>query len=455
MNHSMTATPQTGTSSEFSESALLQSAVEFHGSGQYGVARQLYLQILEQNPGHEVAWHNLGLVEHMTGRHAQAAEYIGKAVALKPDYARAYANLAAVLRETRQFEAARETAERAIRLEPGFAPAYNNLGGILEDLGETDPALAAYLEACRLDPFFIEAHTSAAEILRRLAVTTKRSRPASQFRRSGPTRRGRISPPATSCVSGFGSTKPPRNSSRPYRSIPISPRLTATSAICCSSAAISRARFSVYEKALAIKPDFAEIHCNLGAAYESLRRPDDAMNSYARAVALDPSLVGVRLQLLHMRRALCDWTGDEAEEVAALAAAAVSDRAVPPFGPLAMNSGHALQLDLARRWARAFHAKPRFDHRRRLPDRRRKLRIGYLSGDFFRHATAILMAGLFEQHDRARFEIIAYSHGEDDGSELRHRLFKAFDRFIDITAPRRPRRGGTHPRRRNRYSRRP
>ena len=135
-----------------------------------------------------------------------------------------------------------------------------------------------------------------------------------------------------------------------------------------------------------------------------------------------------------MRRALCDWTGDEAEEVAALAAAAVSDRAVPPFGPLAMNSGHALQLDLARRWARAFHAKPRFDHRRRLPDRRRELRIGYLSGDFFRHATAILMAGLFEQHDRARFEIIAYSHGEDDGSELRHRPFKAFARFIDITA---------------------
>ena len=76
MNHSMTATPQTGTSSEFSESALLQSAVEFHGGGQYGVARQLYLQILEQNPGHEIAWHNLGLVEHMTGRHAQAAEYI-------------------------------------------------------------------------------------------------------------------------------------------------------------------------------------------------------------------------------------------------------------------------------------------------------------------------------------------------------------------------------------------
>jgi protein O-GlcNAc transferase len=434
MNHSMTATPQTETSPEFSESALLQSAIEFHSGKQYGVARQLYLQILEQNPGHEIAWHNLGLVEHMTGRHAQAAEYIGKAVALKPDYARAYANLAAVLRETRQLEAARETAERAIRLEPGFAPARNNLGGILEDLGETESALAAYLEACRLDSFFVEAHTSAAEILRRLGrheeglklcatVSAKRPDVAEPHFTAGNILRELLR--LDEAAAEF------------QQAISLDPNFAKAY---CNFGNLLQQRndiagaIPVYEKALAIKPDFAEIHCNLGAAYESLRRLDDAMNSYARAVALDPSLVGVRLQLLHMRRAVCDWTDDEAEERAALAAAAESDRLVPPFGPLAMNSGHALQLDLARRWARAFHAKRSFDHRRPLPHRRQKLRIGYLSGDFFRHATAILMAGLFEHHDRARFEIIAYSHGEDDGSELRNRLFKAFDRFIDITA---------------------
>ncbi len=81
-------------------------------------------------------------------------------------------------------------------------------------------------------------------------------------------------------------------------------------------------------------------------------------------------------------------------------------------------------------------AKPAFAHRPE-PGARRKLKIGYLSADFHRHATAHLMAELFERHDRTRFEIIAYSLGQDDRSEMRYRLGRAFDRFVDLVfAPR-------------------
>ena len=46
---------------------------------------------------------------------------------------------------------------------------------------------------------------------------------------------------------------------------------------------------------------------------------------------------------------------------------------------------------------------------------------------------AFLAAGLFEQHDRRRFETIALSLGPDDGSALRRmRLPAAFDHFIDV-----------------------
>jgi predicted O-linked N-acetylglucosamine transferase (SPINDLY family) len=60
-----------------------------------------------------------------------------------------------------------------------------------------------------------------------------------------------------------------------------------------------------------------------------------------------------------------------------------------------------------------------------------RLRIGYLSADFHTHATAFLAAGLFEQHDRARFEVVGYSTGPDDRSPMRERLTRAFDRFVD------------------------
>ena len=63
-----------------------------------------------------------------------------------------------------------------------------------------------------------------------------------------------------------------------------------------------------------------------------------------------------------------------------------------------------------------------------------KVRVAYLSADFHRHATAYLMAELFERHDRSRFEIIGVSLGRDDGSEMRKRLVAAFDQFHDVRA---------------------
>jgi predicted O-linked N-acetylglucosamine transferase (SPINDLY family) len=61
-----------------------------------------------------------------------------------------------------------------------------------------------------------------------------------------------------------------------------------------------------------------------------------------------------------------------------------------------------------------------------------KVRIAYLSADFHQHATAHLIAELFERHDRSRFEIIGVSFGVDDKSEMRKRLVAAFDQFHDV-----------------------
>src|SRR5262249_25488769 len=53
------------------------------------------------------------------------------------------------------------------------------------------------------------------------------------------------------------------------------------------------------------------------------------------------------------------------------------------------------------------------------------------SADFFDHPTAVLTAGLFEQHDRSRLDVAGYSIGPDDESALRKRVAAAFGRFVD------------------------
>lgn len=60
------------------------------------------------------------------------------------------------------------------------------------------------------------------------------------------------------------------------------------------------------------------------------------------------------------------------------------------------------------------------------------MRIGYLSADWHQHATAYLMAGVLEGHDRHKVTVTAFSLGPADGSPMRARLVAGADRFIDL-----------------------
>jgi len=62
----------------------------------------------------------------------------------------------------------------------------------------------------------------------------------------------------------------------------------------------------------------------------------------------------------------------------------------------------------------------------------KKIRLGYFSADFHNHPTAYLMAELFECHDKSKFELIAFVFGRNQPDEMRGRLVRVFDQFIDI-----------------------
>ncbi|WP_371356096.1 hypothetical protein ACA087_06300 [Pseudomonas chlororaphis] len=63
-----------------------------------------------------------------------------------------------------------------------------------------------------------------------------------------------------------------------------------------------------------------------------------------------------------------------------------------------------------------------------------RIRVGYLSGDFYNHATMHLMAGLFESHDQSRFEIFAYDYSRGDDSEYRQRFLNSVEHHVEIHA---------------------
>jgi len=188
------------------------------------------------------------------------------------------------------------------------------------------------------------------------------------------------------------------------------------------------------DRAIALDASYADAWINRGNALRAQDRDGDALVAYARAMAIDPDAAFLRGTWLHARMTVCDW--DRIDEALALLAAriAAGEPASPPFPALAMFSAPSILQTVARTWVDA-----RCPERRDLapPEIRAaagRIRIGYFAATLHEHATAYLMAQLFESHDRDRFEITAFSYGPRTGDAMRARLVAAFDRVEEIGA---------------------
>ena len=188
-----------------------------------------------------------------------------------------------------------------------------------------------------------------------------------------------------------------------------------------------------YDRALALAPDAVEDWFNRGGALIAVGRYEEAIASFNRAAALNPELARadvLRAPLFLSRLRICDWTNYQEDAAQLLSMIHADEPLSVPFAALLLPCGPADQLRSARRYVQDHQVPPPlwrgeiFSHDR--------IRVAYLSADFREHATSHLAAGLFEVHDRSRFEITALSFGDDDGSTTRRRVAAAFERFVDV-----------------------
>jgi len=188
-----------------------------------------------------------------------------------------------------------------------------------------------------------------------------------------------------------------------------------------------------YDRALALAPDSVADWMNRGVALIALNRHDEAVLSFDRGFALDPDFAQAddfRAPRLLSKLRICDWTNVAAETAQLLAMVRAEKPLSLPYAIVAIPSSPAEQLQCARRYVQEQPAYPPL--RQGEVYAHDRLRVAYLSADFNEHPTAYLTAGLFEQHDKSRFEITALSFGQNDNSPARRRLEAAFEHFIDV-----------------------
>jgi predicted O-linked N-acetylglucosamine transferase (SPINDLY family) len=182
---------------------------------------------------------------------------------------------------------------------------------------------------------------------------------------------------------------------------------------------------------LALKPDFALALTNRGYLRWVLEsRHAEAKADLTRALALEPEQSWLAGELLYLKMQGADWEGFAEARAAMSAAIAAGKQVIRPFAWQAVSADPASLQHCSRIFAASEF--PALAAAAPAPRPQGRIRIGYLSADFREQATAYLMAGVYDAHDRGDFEIVAFDNGFDDASPMRARLEKAFDRIVPI-----------------------
>jgi protein O-GlcNAc transferase len=187
-----------------------------------------------------------------------------------------------------------------------------------------------------------------------------------------------------------------------------------------------------FDTALTLRPDYAIALANRGTALRALGRHTEALESLQRALELQPNSSAISSLIASIKSSLCDWR-DWSSMLQRLRQQ-VSDRqlAGPTLPFLTLFDDPALQRRAAEIWTTQFAPPNAALGEPPVRKERSKIRIGYFSADFHEHATAHLIAEMFELHDKAHFEILAFSYGPDIRDPMRMRLASSGVEFMDV-----------------------
>lgn len=412
-------------------------------------ARQLFLEALEA-------------MERTDYR--AAAQGLERALGLLPDRASILINLAAARLQLGEAAAAEQLSRRMLALDASSLPAWLNLAESLLRQHRHEEALTACTRLLKLDPAHADGRlTRCAALLQSGDATAALAQSAELVAETGAGADAWIQHATVLRALGLGAealaasahacTLAPdsahawlgrgnaqhdlhddESAEQSYRrACALAPSAEAwigLSAVLQGRKQSDEALLAL-DAALALQADNAAAWANRAQVLYALKRLPEAIESLERSLALDadqPLLPGI---LLYLRQHACDWTGFD-EACAHLNAAIANGQPVTdPFCFLALPASPAQQTRCASGYARHLRLTELAPEPvRHIPHPR--IRVGYFSADFHNHATAWLMARLFELHDRKRFEVFAFSFGPRTGDLMQQRLRAAFEHFEDV-----------------------
>ena len=413
-------------------STLINLGSTYNDDKQYEIALKILEKAVKLNPDIPEAWSNIGFALNKNNLYAESLDAYENAIKLNPNFYVAWSNKSIPLLKKKKFEEALLACETALSINPQYIQALLNKGIVLFELNRLNDALLYFEKAINLNPNYAEAWTSKGLVLYKFKLFVK----------------------ALSCFERVLVLEP--ESADAYlriadvlyelklynRSIyhydkalslnPDYPEVLASKGITLYSLKRYKESLLCLDKALSLKPDYAEALVFKGDALNDLKEHTLSAECYSKAFHLQSDHSYALGKMHHQMMLTCDWNDYDQTTNFIFDLIKRGKKAAEPFGFQGIADSEALLKKCAEIYSNDLF--PSLDNLSEFSKyTHQKIRVGYMCGEFRKQATSILMARVWELHDKSKFELFAFDNGWDDGSAYRQRINAAFTKIIDIS----------------------
>ena len=375
--------------------ACFNQAVSYLQQGQPSLARDLLTQLHRTSPAHPDFLFLLGASTSMLGERAEAIVFYDKLLKLRPDFVPALNAKGLDLAALGKYAEALKNFDAALNIAPQFIEAALNKAALLNELGRYQEALFLLKPHAGIDHPHLQLNLGVAYF--HLGEYAQAEHHARIVLKANPQDSGALA------LLG---------------AIYLKQKKLTEALSCCQQAAV-------------LNPQDVSVCNNIAAILGEQGAFSGAAQAYEQTLALDKTYPFARGSLLHARMKTVSWPG-YAELVKQIREGIeVGRKESDPFSLLATDIGPEIQKRCAQLYVEARYPM-RDPYTSWHTNDRGRIRVAYLSADFFNHATAFLMAELFELHDRERFEIVGICYGRSPDDAMRRRVTASFDQFHEV-----------------------
>ena len=307
--------------------------------------------------------------------------------------------LGVILIKFKNYKKARELLEQVVLIKPNFADAYNNIGICLEKLNDLDGAIKNYNLAINNRPNFAEAHNNIGVVFQKLRNFDQA---ILQYKKA-------IS----------------------YKNLYLDAYINLANLF--KETKQFEEAIKNYDLAINLNPNFAEAYFNTATTLQDIKNFEKAVLYYENALLLDKEIPFSKGYLLHAKMLCCNWSGLNELYKEIYNDVEKNRYSATPFGYQAICDDESNLQKCAQLYSNKRFPEIKNNLFSKKVSKNKKIKIGYLCGEFREQATSILMTEVWEKHNKEDFEIIAFDSGWDDNSLRRNRIINAFDKFIDIS----------------------